>query len=417
MKQTNVAERVYEKRRLLEAWQQVKQNGGVAGIDNMTVKDFEERKRELLPIIYNKLKEGKYKFKPVKRVLIPKEGGKVRKLGIPVVMDRIVAQSINTVLEEIFDREFSQSNYGFRKGRSQHQAIKHVQQAVKEGKTWGVSIDLKSFFDEIPHNLILKLIRRKIKDEGFVTLIARVLKSGVIEEGEFKKTEKGVPQGSPSSPIISNIVLNEMDRELEQRGLRFCRWADDFVILLSSERAGIRIMKGITGYLESELKLPVNKEKSKVARIKDITFLGIKILREKIRISEKAIKKFKTKVHELTKRNNPLSMYRIVMEANEFLRGWINYFRIQEFKKILETLDEWIRSRLRSMQLKKWKKPAKFQRIMIKQGWDVGKAKRTWICMNRWQSVNRREVKFVLNLKWFRKMGIIFLADYIQSSS
>jgi group II intron reverse transcriptase/maturase len=417
MKHTNVAERVYEKRRLLEAWQQVKQNGGVAGIDNMTVNDFEERKRELFPIIYNKLREGKYKFKPVKRVLIPKEGGKVRKLGIPVVMDRIVAQSINTVLEEIFDKEFSQSNYGFRKGRNQHQAIKHVQQAVKEGKTWGVSIDLKSFFDEIPHNLILKLIRRKIKDERFVTLIARVLKSGVIEEGKFKKVEKGVPQGSPSSPIISNIVLNEMDQELEQRGLRFCRWADDFVILLSSERAGIRVMKGIAGYLESELKLPVNKEKSKVARIKDITFLGIKILREKIRISEKAIKKFKIKLRELTKRNNPLSMYKIIIAVNEFLRGWINYFRIQEFKKILETLDEWIRSRLRSMQLKKWKKPSKFQRIMIKQGWDVEKAKRTWIRMNRWQSVNRREVKFVLNLKWFREMGIIFLADYIQSSS
>jgi RNA-directed DNA polymerase len=417
MKEIKVLERVYEKRQLLEAWQQVKHNDGVAGVDNMSVKDFEERKKELFPIIYKKLIEEKYKFKPAKRVLIPKEGGKMRKIGIPTVMDRIVAQSMNTVLEQIFDKEFNSSNFGFRKGRSQHQAIEHVRELVRRGKRWGVSIDLKSFFDEIPHELILKLIRRRIQDERFVTLVARVLKSGVMVEGQLEKLDKGVAQGSPVSPIISNIVLNEMDQELERRGLKFCRWADDFVILLSSERAGTRVMKGITGYLENELGLPVNKEKSKVALIKDITFLGFKILREKIRISEKVLTKAKDRIRELTVRNNPLSMQQIITKLNEYLRGWINYFRIQEFKKVIITLDEWIRSRLRSMQLKKWKKPSKFQQIMMKAGWKVEEAKRTWLRMNRWQSVNRKEVKYTLNLKWFRDIGLVFLSDYIQCSS
>jgi len=210
-------------------------------------------------------------------VLIPKEGAsKMRKLGIPVVMDRIVAQSIHLVFEEIFDSEFTGSNFGFRRGRSQHRAIGHVQSVVGEGYEWCASIDLKSFFDEIPHNLILKLIRRRIADERLVTLIARALKAGVVVEGKFEKTTKGCPQGSPLSPMLSNIVLNELDQELERRGHRYARWADDFVILLKSERAAHRVMEGVVKYLEGQLNLPVNKEKSEVARIKDVPFLGFK---------------------------------------------------------------------------------------------------------------------------------------------
>ena len=417
MKEEKVLERVYEPRRLLEAWQQVKENAGAAGIDRMTVEDFKERKDELFPIIYAKLKAGHYRFKPARRVLIPKEGtGKMRKLGIPVIADRIVGQSINSVFEAIFDRDFTKGNYGFRVGKSQRQAIRYVQKIVEEGHEWCVSIDLKSFFDEIPHGLILKLIRRKIADEGLVTLIARALKAGVIVEGKYEKTEKGVPQGSPLSPMLSNIVLNELDHELERRGLKYCRWADDFIVLVKSERAAQRVMEGVTRYLEGELNLPVNKEKSEVAKVNEITFLGFRLLRGKIRVSEKAREKFKRRVKELTRRNNPLSMYELIQELNLYLRGWVEYFRIQEFKTLFRRMDEWIRSRLRSTQLKKWKKPKKLQRAMMAAGYSPQEARRIWVRMNRWQSVNRKEVRFAMNLTWFKKRGLISLNDFAQAT-
>ena len=415
MKHRKVLEWVYNRRRLRLAWRQVRKNAGAAGIDRMTVEEFERREGELLELIQEKLKGGTYRFKPARRVLIPKEGtSKKRKLGIPVVMDRIVSQSINLVFEEIFDPDFTESNYGFRRGKSQHQAIKHVQGIVVEGYDWCASIDLQSFFDEIPHNLILKLIRRKIADERLVTLIARALKAGVMVEGKLEKTNKGCPQGAPISPMLSNIVLNELDHELERRGHRYCRWADDFVILVKSERAAKRVMEGIVGYLEGELNLPVNKEKSEVAKIKDVPFLGFQILRGKIRVSKKARIKFKDKVRRLTRRNNPLSMHQIIQNLNEYLLGWVTYFRVQEFKKIFEELDGWIRSRLRSMQLKKWKNPMKFQRVMIKAGVKAQEARRVWVRMDKWQSVERRPVRFTMNLNWFKGQGLLFLNDFIR---
>ena len=413
VKHVKVLERVYEPRRLRKAWQQVKQNAGVAGIDQMTVEAFEQRKDELLTLIHEKLKAGIYRFKPARRSFIPKEGdSKMRKLGIPVVMDRVVSQSVNLVFQEIFDPDFTKSNYGFRRGHSQRQAIYHVQMIVKEGYKWCASIDLAKFFDEITHNLILKLVRRKIADERLVTLVARALKAGTMVNGKFEKTTKGCPQGSPLSPMLSNIVLNELDQELEKRGHRYCRWADDFLILLKSERAAKRVMEGITGHLENNLNLPVNKEKSQVALVKDVPFLRFQRLREKIRVSNKARLKFKVKVRELTRRNNPLSMYQAIQELKVYLRGWVGYFRIQEFRNLFRDLDGWIRSRLRSMQLKKWKNPRKFQRMMIRVGYKPYEARRVWVKMNRWQSVMRKEVRFVMNLQWFRRQGMIFLHDF-----
>jgi RNA-directed DNA polymerase len=326
----------------------------------------------------------------------------------------VVSQSTNLVFQEIFEPDFSRSNYGFRRRHSQRQAIYHVQMIVKEGYEWCVSIDLARFFDEIPHNLILKLIRRKIADERLVTLVARALKAGTMVDGRLEKTTKGCPQGSPLSPMLSNIVLNELDQELEKRGHRYCRWADDFVILLKSGRAARRVMEGITGHLENKLNLPVNNEKSQVALVKKVAFLGFQILREKIRVSNKARLKFKAKVRELTHRNNPLSMYQAIEELNVYLRGWVSYFRIQEFRVLFRDLDGWIRSRLRSMQLKKWKNPRKFQRMMIRTGFKPQQAHRVWVKMNKWQSVDRREVRFAMDLKWFRKQGLIFLHDFTQ---
>jgi len=415
MKETDVLERVFKPRRLVEAWRQVKRNAGAAGIDRMTVKEFERRKGELMRTIWMKLKSGQYRFKPARGVLIPKGGSstKFRKLGIPtVVMDRIVAQSINSVFEEIFDLDFTESNFGFRRGKSQHQAIRYVQEGVVEGYTWCASIDLKSFFDEIPHELILKIIRRKIADERLVTLVARAIKAGVVVDEKLEKSTKGTPQGSPLSPMLSNIVLNEMDHELERRGLKYARWADDFVILLKSRRAAERAMKNITWYLEDVLGLPVNQEKSVIARMQEVSFLGFRIYPNKIQVSRESLEKFKRRVRELTHRNNPLPMYQAIRELNVYLRGWGGYFRIQEFKQIFGNTDRWIRCRLRSMQLAKWKKPRKFQRVMISRGFAATHAGKTWVAMRRWQSVYRKEVRMVMGLEWFREMGLVFLDDF-----
>ena len=415
MKIEGIMERVYDRGRLHRAWKAVQRNAGAAGIDHLTVEAFGERAEEGLGLIHEKLRAGRYRFKPVRRVEIPKSGStKKRQLGIPVIMDRIVSQSLHTVLEELYEGDFTASNFGFRRGKSPHQAIEHMRQAVVEGYEWCASIDLQGFFDAIPHDLILRLIRRKICDERVVTLIARALKAGVQIEGKIEKTTKGCPQGAPVSPILSNIVLNELDQELEHRGHRYCRWADDFVILLRSERAAWRVMESTTAFLEETLGLPVNRDKSQVAPARDVAFLGFQILRGKIRISTQARQRFKDRVRELTRRNNGQSMSQIIQDLSEYLRGWVGYFRIQEFRKVFGELDGFIRSRLRSMQLKKWKKPKKFQRMMIRAGYPVDEAKRTWVKMNKWQSVARPPVRFVLNLAWFRRHGLFFLDDLTQ---
>lgn len=415
MKHEKVLERVYNMGRLRQAWQQVRKNAGAAGVDKMTVDAFEKIEEKLLSLIQRKLKAGHYRFKPARRVYIPKPGtSKKRGLGIPVVMDRIVSQSINLAFMDIFSIDFTSSNFGFQRGKSQHQAIGKMRQIISEGFKWSASIDLQNFFDEIPHGLILKHIRRKIKDERLVTLIVRALKSGIVEDGEFQKTIKGVPQGSPLSPILSNIVLNELDQELERRGHRYCRWADDFLIFLKSERAAKRVMGNITRFLEEELGLTVNQEKSCVIQAKQAGFLGFQILRGKIRVSTKTINTFKSKVRELTKRNNPLSMSQIIQKLNEYLQGWVGYYRAQEFKQIFRNLDGFIRSRLRSMQLKKWKKPKKFQRMMVLAGYKPEEARKTWIKMSKWQSVMRPQVRFVLNLKWFKRLRLIALDSFTK---
>ena len=269
VKHVNAMEGVYDPRRLHRAWQQVKSNAGAAGIDAMSVDDFDRRQEHLLDLIHEKLEAGTYRFKPARRALIPKDGSAgMRKLGIPVVMDRVVGQSVNLELQDLFEPDFTPSNFGFRRHHSQHQAIRHVQDMVAQGYEWCASIDLKSFFDEIPHQLIFKLIRRKVADERLLTLIARALKAGVLVGGRVEKSDKGCPQGSPLSPILSNIVLNELDQELEKRGHRYCRWADDFLILVKSERAARRVLDGTVNYLETELGLPVNHDKSQAARVK-----------------------------------------------------------------------------------------------------------------------------------------------------
>ncbi len=419
MKVEKILERVYDWGRLRLAWKQVQSNDGAAGIDRMSVQEFESRQGELLGLIAAKLRAGTYRFKPARRVLIDKPGTKEkRKLGIPAVMDRIVSQSMNLALEEVFGGQFTASNFGFRRGKSQHGAIRHVRRIVALGYAWCASIDLKSFFDEIPHGLILRLIRRCIRDEQFVTLLARALKAGVVVDGTFERTLEGCPQGSPVSPMLSNIVLNELDQELERRGHLYCRWADDFLIFLKSERAAQRVMQSITRFLEEGLGLVVNQDKSCVTPVKYASFVSFQVWGGKIRISPKARQRFQQKVREMTKRNNPLSMRQVIDQLNVYLEGWIGCFRIQEYRTVLRPLDEFIRKRLRSMQLKKWKRPKKFQRMMIRlAGYSPQEACRTWVQMGKWHSIRRPVVRFTLSNRWFRRQGLIFLDDYALKTS
>ena len=225
------------------------------------------------------------------------------------------------------------------------------------------------------------------------------------------KSEKGCPQGSPLSPMLSNIVLNELDQELEARGHRYARWADDFLVFVKTERAALRVRDSLYRYLESELHLPVNREKSKVLPSDKVVFLGFRILSKRIGISMEARHRFRKRVREMTKRNNPYSMYQVVTKLNGYLRGWLSYFSVQEFKRPLEELDMFIRSRLRSMQLKKWKKPGKFQRMLIRSGFPTQEARNTWVHMRKWKSTQRTHVKYLLNINWFRRLGLIRLAD------
>ncbi len=300
IKQERVMERICEPCRLHEAWQQVKQNAASTGIDKVTVEKFESRKPEFIEIISKKLRTGRYHFNPARRVLITKEEtARLMKLEIPMVMDRVVSQSESLVFEEIFDPCFTEFNFGFRRGRSQSMAIQHVQEMVREGYKWCPFIKLESFFDEVPHELILKLIRGKIADEQLLTLTSRALKARVTVKGRAEKREKGCPQGAPLSPMLSNIVLNELDQELERLGVRYCRWADDIVILLKTEIAAGRVLKRVTSYLKEHLNLPVNEKKSGVKNIEYVTFLGFRILDGKIRVSEKDRRKFKSKMREL----------------------------------------------------------------------------------------------------------------------
>ena len=409
-KYKEVLKRVYNRERLNRAWQQVKKNAGAAGIDKMTVGKFEENAERNLATAARKLKAGKYQFKPLKEVLIPKEGG-TRKLGIPVVMDRVVSQSMNMVMMEIYEPEFKNSSYGYRPGKSQHEAIGKMKEHIKEGREWVVEVDLKNFFDEIPHPLILKRVREKVEDDQMITLIARAIKSGRIKEGRYEKSQKGVPQGSPISPILSNIVLHELDQELENRGHRHCRWADDFLIYMRSERAGKRVKESITKYLR-KMGLEVNEDKSGVTRAEEAKFLGFQIQNGQIRISPKAKKKFKRNIREMTKRNNPLSMKKIVEDLNVYLKGWVGYFTVEETQTTMGNLDGWIRRRLRSMQLKKWKKPKKFQAKMRKAGYSVYYSEKTWLKMDVWRSSRNPKVHRVLPVKWFRKLKLVFLDDY-----
>jgi RNA-directed DNA polymerase len=342
-----------------QALARVKANKGGAGVDGMTVHELPEFLKQHWPTIREQLLSGTYKPQPVKRVEIPKPDGGMRKLGIPTVLDRFIQQMVMQVLQRRWDPMFSEHSYGFRPGRSAHQAVEAAQKYIADGYRWVVDLDLEKFFDRVNHDKLMAKIAERVSDKRMLKLIRTFLRAGVMEGGLVSPVDEGTPQGGPLSPLLSNIVLDEFDRELERRGLRFARYADDSNIYVRSRRAGERVMASITRFITTKLRLKVNEQKSAVARPWARKFLGFSFTNAGIpkrRIAPKAVDRFKERVRELTRRTRGVSTERMAEELARYLRGWLGYFGKCETPSVLEGLEKWFRRRLRSAIWKQWKR-------------------------------------------------------------
>jgi RNA-directed DNA polymerase len=342
-----------------QALARVKANKGSPGVDGMTVHELPEYLKQHWPAIREQLLSGTYQPQPVKRVEIPKPDRGVRKLSIPTVLDRLIQQAVMQVLQRRWDRTFSEHSYGFRPGRSAHQAVIQAQQYIAEGYRWCVDLDLEKFFDRVSHDKLMAKIAERIGDKRLLKLIRAFLTAGVMESGLVSPVDEGTPQGGPLSPLLSNVVLDEFDQELERRGLRFARYADDCNVYVRSRRAGERVMESITRFITTKLKLKVNEQKSAVARPWQRKFLGFSFTNAgvpKRRIAPKAVDRFKERVRELTQRTKGVSTERMAEELSRYLRGWVGYFGKCETPSVLEGLEQWVRRRLRSAIWKQWKR-------------------------------------------------------------
>lgn len=363
-------EQLIDRNNLNMAYKRVKQNGGAAGVDGMKVDEMLPYLKEHNERIVKEIREGKYKPKPVRRVEIPKPDGGVRMLGVPTVIDRMVQQALVQVLQPIFETTFSGSSYGFRPGRSAQQAVKQAKKYYEEGYTRVVDIDLAKYFDTVNHDLLIEMIKAKVKSETITKLIRAFLKSGVMENGIVKATGEGTPQGGNLSPLLSNIYLNSFDKELESRGHKFVRYADDCNIYVKSQRAAERVMESCRKYLEGKLKLKVNTEKSRVGSPLKLKFLGFSLYKIKdkvgIRVHEKPMRKFKDKIKQITSRSRGRAIRQVLKELKQYTTGWLNYYGLAEMKSKIQSLNEWTRRRIRMYIWKQWKKiSARFKNLQF----------------------------------------------------
>ena len=354
-------DKILDDKNLFNAYKQVYKNKGANGIDNISVEELGYYMYKHKEEIKEQIKNLKYKPSPVRRVEIPKDNGKMRKLGIPTVVDRLIQQAMVQVLSPIFEQQFSDSSYGFRPNRCCEQAVIKALECFNDGYDWIVDIDLQAFFDNVNQDKLIGIIRRTIKDGRVVSLIRKYLVSGVMINGVCQPTKIGTPQGGNLSPLLSNIMLNELDKELEKRGLRFVRYADDCLIMVKSEKAANRVMKTITSYIENKLGLIVNVEKSKVAKPNQIKYLGFGFYNKrgiwKPKPHLKSIQKFEKKLKDITNRSNAKSIDEKIVKLNQVIRGWINYFKVADMKSIMTKISEHLRHRLRMCIWKYWKKP------------------------------------------------------------
>src|SRR5664280_544986 len=363
-----VMEEVCERENCLQALKRVKSNKGSPGIDGMKVGELSGHLREHWPAIREQLLNGTYKPQPVKRVEIPKPDGGMRQLGIPTVLDRMVQQAVMQVLQRSWDPEFSEHSHGFRPGRSAHQAVAKAQQYVAEGRRWVVDIDLEKFFDRVDHDKLMAAVARRVVDKRVLKLVRAFLTAGVMENGLVGPVEEGTPQGGPLSPLLSNLVLDELDRELERRGHRFVRYADDCNIYVRSERAGQRVMESISRFITQKLKLKVNEAKSAVAPPQERKFLGFSFTAGpdiKRTIAPKSLERFKQRIRETTRRAKGVSIKTTMEELATYMRGWRGYFGFCETPEVLIALTRWVRLRLRAALWRQWKTPRRRRAALI----------------------------------------------------
>lgn len=365
-------EEILDDKNLFNAYKQVYKNKGTSGVDGITVDELGYYMFKHKAEIKEQIRNLKYKPNPVRRVEIPKENGKMRKLGIPTVVDRLIQQAMVQVLSPIFEQQFSDNSFGFRPNRCCEQAIIKALEYFNDGYDWIVDIDLQAFFDNVNQDKLIGIIRRTIKDGRVVSLIRKYLVSGVMINGVCQPTKVGTPQGGNLSPLLSNIMLNELDKELEKRGLRFVRYADDCLIMVKSEKAANRVMTTITNYIENKLGLIVNAEKSKVARPNEIKYLGFGFYNKKgtwrPKPHLKSIQKFESKLKDITSRSNAMSINDKIVKLNQVIRGWINYFKIADMKSLMTRVSEHLRHRLRMCIWKYWKKPMTKYKTLRKLG-------------------------------------------------
>ena len=357
--QNDLLERMLEGNNLRRAYKQVVRNGGAPGVDGVTVAELQAYLKTYWETVKTELLAGTYRPMPVRRVEIPKPGGGVRLLGIPTVMDRFLQQALLQVMNPIFDASFSWYSYGFRPGKRAHDAVKQAKRYIQSGLRWVVDMDLEKFFDRVNHDMLMARIARKVTDKRVLKLIRAYLNAGVMTTGGFQRTDEGTPQGGPLSPLLANILLDDLDQELTKRGLRFVRYADDCNVFVASKRAGERVMKSVIRFVEEKLKLRVNRDKSAVDRPWKRKFLGFSFLSNNqatVRLAPKTISRFKEKIRELTSRTRSISMEDRITQVNRYLMGWVGYFRLASAKSHCEHFDQWIRRRLRMCLWKQWKR-------------------------------------------------------------
>jgi len=409
---SHLLERILSAENIRRAWKQVRANKGAPGIDGVTVEQFPDTFRELWPKIRSNLVEGTYAPSPVLRVEIPKPDGSKRPLGIPTVLDRIIQQAIAQALGLIFDPLFSASSCGFRPGRSAHDGVRQVKQFIGQGYTIAVDTDLSKFFDTVNHDVLMNRVSRRISDKRVLKLIGKYLRAGVMVKGRREATPTGVPQGGPLSPLLANILLDDLDKELERRGHHFVRYADDFIIMVKSLSAGTRVMASIRRFLERELRLKVNEKKSKVAPVKECGFLGFVFVRGKIRWSDKSFREFKRRLRLFTGRSWFVSMEYRYRKLAEYVRGWMNYYGISEYYRPIPGLDEWLRRRLRMCYWKQWRYARTKVRNLLKLGTSKRQAIMTAISRKGpWHFARTLAAQTGMTNKWLSEQGLISVKE------
>ena len=411
-------EAVVERGNMSVALKRVEANKGAAGVDGMAAEALRPWLHAHWPQVKEELLEGNYKPAPVKKVEIPKPGGGVRQLGIPTVLDRLIQQALLQAMQPIFDPEFSESSYGFRPGRSAHQAVLAAQAHVKAGRRWVVDIDIEKFFDRVNHDMLMARVARKVEDKRVLRLIRRYLQAGAMDGGLVSERTEGTPQGGPLSPLLSNILLDDLDKELERRGHAFCRYADDCNIYVQSRQAGERVMASVTRFLEKRLKLKVNQEKSAMDRPSRRKFLGYSMTVHKdprLKVSPRSIERLKNKLREMFRKGRGRNLAKFIEELTPVLRGWINYYRLSQVKGVFEELDMWIRRKLRCILWRQWKRTKTRAKRLMKRG--IAET-RAWQSATNgrgpWWNSRASHMNEAFTKKYFDSLGLVSLLDYLR---